>query len=257
MTHSSLPPVRMARGVAVSLVSALSLALLAGCGGSGGTDSARLRAVDAATDSGTANILVNSSATYGDQSYFAVSSYFYIGSGSSSFTALANTQSSSTQARTNSYSLSDGQFYTAYLVGRPTTALPTNTGFSEILVTNDSKPTLTGNQAAIRVIDAAPDAGGVDVLVNGSAPAPSFSGVTFQKAVDNTFVGTYIPVPAGTLSVRVNLTGTSKAIIPATTVNVQAGRGYTLLVTEPTAGTAATGTVGGTAPTYALQTTSE
>ena len=263
---------RVPRGTTLVCASALSAVVLAGCGSVGNTDSARIRAVDAATDSGTVNVLVNGSASYGDQTYFMASNYFYLSTGSSSFSAIVNTQTTSASARFTKHSLSSGRFYTAYLVGRPTAPTPAaplanDSRYSEVLVTDDTKPALTSGQAAVRIIDAAPDAGGVDVLVNGSTQAPSVVGLTFPKAgtvlvgttstPDDPFVGTYVPVTAGTLSVKVNATGTSTALIPATNVSVQAGRGYTLLVTEPTSGTAVTGTTGGTPPSYVLQTTTE
>jgi hypothetical protein len=263
MLLKTLVPVRLPTVRSVGLATAATLAVcgVAGCGGVGNTSSARLRAVDAATDAGTADILVNSSASFGDQTYFAVSSsYFFIATGSSSFTSLTSVTSNNSNtitARTASYTLNSGQFYTAYLVGRGDVTVTTDPRDLEVLVTDDTKPTISAGQAAIRVIDAAPDAGGVDVLVNGAAPDASFNNLTFQTAADNVFVGKYVSVAAGSLSVKVNATGTSTAIVPATTITVTAGKAYTILVTEPTGGTALLGTVGGTQPTYALQTTSE
>lgn len=260
MMNLSLTPRRRLLSHAAWALPATAVLALTGCGGVGNTVSARLRAVDAATNAGTTNLLVNSSGSYGDQTYFNASQYFYISTGSSAFSALANTQTSTAEtAATSNHNLSKDQFYTAYLVGRPDVApgTGTDTHYLQVHVTQDNKPSIGAGQAAIRVLDAAPDAGAVDVLVNGAAPAPSFTDLTFMNPGDTFVTAPYTLVSAGTLSVTVNVTGTSTAVIPATNISVQAGKAYTILVTEPTGGTAATATTVATPSTYALQTTSE
>ena len=260
MMHFPLTPRRrLLSHFAWALAPATAALALSGCGGVGNTVSARLRAVDAATNAGTTNILVNASGSYGDQKYFNASQYEYLSTGSSDFSALANTQITSVTPPTSQVShhtLSQDKFYTAYLVGRPD-VLPTDNRYLQVHVTDDTKPSIGSGKAAVRVLDAAPDAGSVDVLVNGSAPDPSFQGLTFTNPKDNFLTAPYVLVNAGTLAVTVNATGTSTAIIPATNISVQAGKGYTILVTEPVGGVAATATTPATSSTYAIQTTTE
>lgn len=238
--------------------SAAALLALAGCGGVGDTSSTRIRAVDAATNAGTANLLVNSSASYGDQTNFSASSYYYLSSGTSSFSGLANTQSSTPQTATVSgHNLATNQYYTAFLVGRADVAA-TDKRFLQVHVTSDQKPSsIPSGQAAIRVVDAAPDAGDVDVLVNGAIPDSALKALSFSGPTEPFLLAPYIPVKAGTLNIAVNATGTSTAIVPATNVAVSAGKSYTFIIDEPIGGVAATATEPATQSTYSLQTISE
>lgn len=227
---------------------------LTGCGGVGNTSAARMRAVDAATNAGTVNLLVNSSASYGDQTNFSASAYYYISSGTSAFSALADTQNPTTQTATvSNHSLDTNQFYSAFLVGRadiPTT----DHRFLQVRVTSDQKPSsIPSGQSEIRVIDAAPDAGTVDVLVNGAVPNASFGALSFSAPTQPFLLAPYVPVAAGSLKIAVNASATSTAVIPATEVSVAAGRVYTLIVTEPVGGVAAIATTPATQSTYSLQ----
>ncbi len=104
-------------------------------------------------------------------------------------------------------------------------------------------------QANIRILNAAPDAGPVDILIAGK---PAFTSVAYPAlplglstqqvpAVDP--VTAYLALPSGTLSVQVNAAGTSTVLVPPTSISVGSGQSYTLLVTETAA-----------APTYSLAT---
>ncbi len=234
-----------------------AVSVLVGCGGgAGNTSAARIRAVDAATGAATVNILVNSSSTYGDQTYFSVSPYQYIATGTSVFSYTTTASTTAITSKNNSLSLNSDQFYTAYLIGRPDVAA-SDTRFLQDVISDDSKPAIPSGQVAVRILHAAPDAGPVDVLVNGSVPNTTFTDVTYEVTGNNFLPNAYQLLTAGTLSVQVNTTGTSHVIIPAASLNLTAGKAYTLLVTEPTGGTAPLGVAGGTAPTFALQTTNE
>ncbi len=113
------------RARARALTGAGLTALIAGCGGTGNSNAARIRTVDAAVNAGTANILVNNASAYGDQQAFGqgkntISPYLYLGTGSgTSFTYTTNaTTPSGVTFNTTTLQLSDNVFYTAYLIGR-------------------------------------------------------------------------------------------------------------------------------------------
>ncbi|MDQ2687044.1 MAG: DUF4397 domain-containing protein [Armatimonadota bacterium] len=248
---------------------------LAGCGGVGvgSTDSVRVRVIDAATNAATVNMLVNSSSGYGDQSnppsgdIGNVSPYLYAGTGTSTFSYISSTAPSTTPVTTttttgtttttssaipNAVPLVSGKFYSAYLIGRAD-ALPTDASFLHVVVTDDNTTT-PSDQAQLRVVNAAPNGGTLDVLVNGAAPAPSFSGITYRIAQGTFLTAPYVTVPVGTLNVQVNTAGTQTALssTTSTSISTTAGRRYTLIITEPSAPAAALVSPT-TPPTYGLQ----
>lgn len=254
---------------------AMGATALAGCSGVGvgTTDSARIRVVDAATNAATVNMLVNSSSGYGDLinppagEIGNVSPYLYAGTGKSTFsyisTAVPGTQPTTTTstsgvttttstAISNTAALVSGKFYSAFLIGRADAAA-TDPLFLHIVLTDDTRTT-PADQASLRIIDAAPDAGAVDIRVNGAAPNASFSNLTYQMAQNAFFSAPYVTVPAGTLTVTVNRAGTQTDLSTTTSTSITtvAGHGYTLILTEPTA-PAATSVAPITSPTYGLQ----
>ncbi len=261
---------RLGRGGAAVMLAALATGL-AGCGGvsGGNTSAARVRAINAAVNAGTANILVNGASANGDQQAFtpsAVSPYLYIsGDRPSSFSYNTSVvpPTDVLPPTIPNLTLSNGQFYSVFLIGRvdvsPAKAAPgvktsNDPRFLQVVVTKDSHDAPAGGSALVRVVDAAPDGGAVDVFVNGKALA-SYSRLAFQEPTTDFLSAPYVNVPAGTLSVQVNQTGTAAPLFAPVSVPVSAGKTYTLLFTQPTVGTSAT-TTGGTttAPTFGLQT---
>lgn len=261
---------RLGRTSAAALL-ALSAAGLAGCGGvsGGNTSAARVRAVNAAVNAGTANILVNGASANGDQQALtqtSVSPYLYIsGDRQSSFSYNTSVvPPSDVQPPTiPSLTLSNGQFYSVFLIGRvdvspaktaPGVKTSNDPRFLQVVVTKDGHDAPTGGSALVRVVDAAPDGGAVDVTVGGKALA-GYSSLTFQEPTKDFLAAPYVSVPAGTLSVQISQAGATTPLFAPVSVPVSAGKVYTLIFTEPTIGTAAT-TTGGTttAPTFGLQT---
>ena len=247
---------------ALLCLAALAPALLTGCGSaSGSKDYARIRVADAAISALTANVLVNGSSANGDLQQGTVSLYLYIGTGRATFfyTTTSAQPTSAVPLTVPTQDLVNGQFYTAYLVGRadvhvknPNDLADTDPRFLQVVVANDTRPAVPSGQAAVRVLDAAPDGGTVDVLVNGAAPSGAYSGIKYQPFVSTTLAAPYVNVPAGSVSVQVNASGTSTAVFPAQTLPLASGAAYTLIVqqtTPPT--TSATGVV--TPPAYTLK----
>lgn len=80
---------------------------------------------------------------------------------------------------------------------------------------------------AVRVIHASPDAGGVDVLVNGQVV---LTNVAFPSG------SAYLPLSAGTYQIQVNRTGTQTALLGPVEVTVAAGARTTIAVVGQVAG---------------------
>ena len=201
------------------------------------------------------------------------SPYLYSGQGVSTFGFTASTGTPSgvttTFPASPTLQLNTGSFYTAYLIGLA--ALPDvavakpDPRLLQTVVTGD-KGAAAGYTASapytdppsgsanIRILNGAPDAGSVDVLINGkvaftNVPYPAFpTRVATTDTSDPAAnpVTLYQAAPSGTLSVQVNATGTAKVIVPATNISVSGGNAYTVVVTEPA-----------TTPTYGVYTASD
>ena len=257
-------------------------ALSAGCGSSSTSATARVRGADLSVDGGTTGVLVNSTAVGGDLTFGQTSPYNYVGQSSSNFsfsTSVPPATTTVTGAPTTGVfppnarlQLNNGSFYTAYLIGRvdvkPLTAIKPDPRFLQTVVTGDKGAAavytagMTGlaavayanapsGQVNVRVLNAAPDAGAVDVLIGGKvaypavaypAPLPGAAGKNVDALVP---VTPYTAQPSGTLSVQINAAGTSTVLVPPTTVSIGGGA-LTLIVTEPTI-----------TPTYGLTTQSD
>lgn len=261
------------RGVIVGTILIAGSVLLAGCGGSGvgNTSTARLRAVDASPNAGTADIIANSGLIYGDLSYFSVSGnsgqeatpYQYVGPQNNvSFTYNYTKVPVANTATTSTFSLSQDQYYTAFLIGRSDIAAPAVTvpvtppdpRYLQVVVPAPRASTSAG-LATLRVLNAAPDAGftpGVapaastvgSVNVAVGAPATAFDGVAYATASAFQSV-----TPGNSVNVTVTLPG--GAAVTSGTISLNANTVYTLVVVEKTV------PVGAAPPAYELRLLSE
>lgn len=258
-------------------------ALAAGCGSSSTSSTARIRGADVSVNGATTGVLVNSTATGGDLVFNQTSSYNYVGQGVSTFSftttaapsvvTVAGATTTTVIPPNPQLQLNNGSFYTAYLIGRvdvpPLSTARADPRFLQTVVTGDKGAAAnyqTGasgttapayadppsGQANLRVLNAAPDAGPVDVLIGGKVVFPAVTYPVLPLGVGGTNVPATIPVtayaaqPSGTLSVQVNAAGTSTVLVPATSIPAGSGGVYTVIVTE----TAIT-------PTYGLSTESD
>ena len=253
-------------------------ALSAGCGSSSTSATAHIRGADLSVNGATTGVLINLTAVGGDLSFNQTSPYNYVGQGVSTFsfsttattaTMTATGISSSTVIPPNpQLQLNNGSYYTAYLIGRadvpPLTTARADPRFLQTVVTGDKGAAAIygsgtaayanppSGQANIRILNAAPDAGPVDVLIGGKIVYSSVSYPALPLGAGGTNVAAVTPVtpyaaqPSGTLSVQVNTAGTSTVLVPATNISVGSGGAYTVIVTEPT-----------TTPTYSLSTESD
>ena len=94
----------------------------------------------------------------------------------------------------------------------------------DILVVEDSLITPGTSKAGVRLINLSPDAPTVDVVMAGGGASPLFQGIEFKEN------SAFIPVTDGTHSFVVKETGTENVLVPATSLSLEPGRNYTLIV---------------------------
>lgn len=211
----------------VSLAALAGAVLFAGCGGGSGSSNAstaRIRAFDAIANGGTATISVNGNAIRGSQTFAVGTTYQFLGNGASSAAFSLSANAATTYpAITQTFTV--GSFYSLFAVGRADITSATDPRYPSLLVTADNFTNLPLGQAAVRVVQAAPDAGSVDVLVNGAAVT---TGAAFKS------VSSDVNVSAGTATIQVNKAGTNTILAGPQALPVTGGHVYTVLVLEPT-----------------------
>lgn len=239
-------------------------ALSAGCGSSSTSATARVRGADFSVNGATTGVLVNLTAVGGDLTFGQNSPYNYVGQGVSTFSFTSSGQAAVTTVAgaatptvfppNSKLQINNGSYYTAYLIGRldvkPLTVTKTDPRFLQTVVTGDKGAAAayasgaaiysgpSASQANVRILNAAPDAGPVDVLIGGKVVFAAVTypaipaGVAGQSLDAVTPVTAYAAQPSGTLSVQVNAAGTSTVLVPATSLAVGSGGVYTVLVTE-------------------------
>ena len=240
----------------------------AGCGSSSSDPQAHIRSADFAVNANTANVTVNTSPNGGDLDQGQSTPYNFIGGVLSDFgfvtTATLPADIGTIGSPPNSrLQLDINSYYTAYLIGRADVRGKLDKRFLQAVVTGDrgAAAVYSGSvkytappsgQANLRVLNAAPDAGftapntvgAVDVLINGKV---AYSAVAYPPLLLATGtadsgsisyapaavpVTPYQPVASGTISVQVNVAGTSTVIVPPTNLSLSSGSVYTLIVSE-------------------------
>ena len=261
------------RGMAAALLLGAAGVLSAGCGSTSSRSTAHIHGTDLSVNGGTTGVLVNLTAVGGDLSFGQTSAYNYVGQGLSTFsfttsasiptTTVAGIAATGDVIPPNSQlQLNNDSYYSAYLIGRADvmpltitrpdprflqTVVAGNKGAAANYQTGAPSTTVTlysdppSGEANIRILNAAPDAGPVDVLIGGK---PAFTSVAYpllpvvpagntaNNAPAVTPVTPYQALPSGTLSVQVNAAGTSTVLVPPTNVSVSSGQSYTVAVTE-------------------------
>ncbi len=234
----------------------LSVAALfiSGCGGSSlSPNVSRIRAYDGATGTtAQAAIYINNGSANGDQNYEQVTPYLYVNSGASTFAWAVNglTGGATTPFPAN---LNAGTAYSAILLGRADEQFGTSSPILDITADDQTAP--PSGDSRYRLIHDAPDAGAVDVYINGQKeksgyayPGTTVVGVSQVQLGEGTPFTLqqfgYSNVAAGSVKVQVNEAGTNTIVAGPTNFSVTAGSRYTFLLLEPT--TTPT-------PTYTLQ----
>ena len=94
----------------------------------------------------------------------------------------------------------------------------------DVLVVQDSLITPGTGKAGVRLINLSPDAPAVDVTIAGGGATPLFPGVEFKEDTQ------FITVTDGTHSFVVKEAGTENVLVAATSLSLEPGRNYTLIV---------------------------
>lgn len=93
-----------------------------------------------------------------------------------------------------------------------------------MLVVQDSLVTPGTGKAAVRLINLSPDAPAVDVTIAGGAATPEFMNLGFKGNTQ------FVQVTDGTHSFQVKEAGTENVLVAATSLTLEPGRSYTLIV---------------------------
>jgi hypothetical protein len=196
------------RSVLGILCVVLASALVAACGGGGDNNSspARLRVLHASPDAPNVDVYVDGSKVLSNVPYPTASAYLTVAAGAHEI--KVNATGTTTTVIDVKPNLASGGAYTAI-------AANFVANIQALLATDETSAAPAG-QARVRVIHAAPDAGPVDILVNG---AVVLSNVSFGA------ISSYLTLPAGSYNVQVNAAGTSNTAIQAT-LAVSAGANY-------------------------------
>ena len=169
---------------------------LSACGG-GDTNAApqaQLRVLHASPDAPNVDVYIDGSKVLANVAYPTLSQYLSLPVGQHRI--QVNAAGTTTTVIDVSPTLAANSDYTAIAAGFLA-------NIEALLATDETSPAPNG-QARLRVIHASPDAGPVDILVNG------------QVVLSNVAFGTisrYLTVPAGTYMVQVNAAGTTTTAI--------------------------------------------
>jgi hypothetical protein len=219
-------------------------ALIAGCSGTSlNSNVSRIRAVDEATGTtDQATIYINDGSANGSQSYGQASSYLYVNSGASNFGWAINL---SAGGLTTAFpaQLAAGDAYSAILLGNASLTAGYQSPFLDITLDDLSAP--PSGDSRVRFIHDAPDAGPIDLYVNGALEQANYpypgttvvglpAGASFTAFPFSTQQFSYVNVPAGTISVEFKEAGTSTVLAGPTSFAIKGGDRYSFFLAEPT-----------------------
>lgn len=194
------------RNILRLFLAAMLFSMIAGCGGDSSVSLASLRVLHASPDAPNVDVYVDGTKVLANVPYPTASSYLSLPAGQHRITV--NAAGTSTTVIDVSPNLGSGNAYTAIAANFVASI--------QALLATDETATAPSGQARVRVIHAAPDAGPVDVLVNGQVV---LSNVPFGA------ISSYLTLPAGSYTVQVNAAGTQTTAIQAT-LSVASGANY-------------------------------
>jgi hypothetical protein len=205
-------------GIALMLIAAFSLAACGG-GDTNAVPQAQLRVLHASPDAPNVDVYVDGAKVLANVPYPTVSQYLSVPAGQHRIQVDA--AGTTTTVIDVSPTLAANDAYTAIAAGFLANI--------EALLATDETSAAASGQVRLRVIHASPDAGPVDILVNGQVV---LSNVAFGT------ISSYLSVPAGTYTIQVNAAGTSTTAITAS-VTLASGANYSAVAigSVKTAGT--------------------
>lgn len=183
---------------------------------------AKLRVLHSAPDVPAVTVYVNGQAAVQSLAPLESTPYLELPAGTYQVAvALAGQPESAAVLRT-SVTLEDGKRYTGYATGLLAT------GSVRLGATEDLRRA-PFQRSALRVWHNSPDAPAVDVIVNGQT---ALAGVPYGA------ISQYLPLPAGSYDVRINVAGTTTTVFSGT-VALARGEAYTAVALGSVAGTGA------------------
>jgi hypothetical protein len=170
---------------------------MSACGGDiNPTPPTQLRVLHASPDAPNVDVYVDEAKVLANVPYPTLSQYLSLPAGKHHI--QVNAAGTTTTVIDVSPTLASNDAYTAIAAGFLANIKP-------LIATDETSPLASG-QARLRVIHASPDAGPVDILVNGQVV---LSDVAFGT------ISNYLTIPAGTYTIQVNAAGTSTTAITA------------------------------------------
>ncbi len=187
---------RQLLGILTSVIAALALSACGGGGNASPSPQAQLRVLHASPDAPNVDVYVDGFKELANVPYPTLSQYLSLPAGQHRI--QVNAAGTNTTVIDVSPTLAPNNDYTAIAAGFLA-------NIEALLANDENSPAATG-QARLRVIHASPDAGPVDILVNGQVV---LSNVAFGS------ISSYLTLPAGTYKVQVNAAGTASTAISA------------------------------------------
>jgi hypothetical protein len=214
------------------IIFALLISLLfitSGCGHS----QARLRVVNALLNSSSLDIVVNSKTLASNIAYSTASKYVFVNAGSSS--VQINLAGTSTNVLSSTPALATRTDTTVIVAGR------SNANVNSLVLLDDNSMPPVG-EMKLRIVNAAPDLGTVDVYVTSANTDITALGPTIAALGYGT-ASTYIVLGGGSYQIQMTATGTKSVLVNTGTITLNNGDVNTAVALNPTSGSSRFGAI--------------
>ena len=186
-------------------------------------DHALVRVINAVPDGTSLDVFADNQKLFEAVSFKSVTPYKELSDDRHTFRVRQAGQDSAQPVAENSEGLSGGKHYTIVV-------MPGTNDKITLDLVNDNITTPPADKAQVRVINASPDLGEVDV-VDKNGNKKLFSGVNAQKGTN------YMDVDPMKTMLEVRPKGQDKAVLTVSNANFDKGRYYTIVVTGHAKGT--------------------
>jgi|SRR5215813_6831404 len=180
-------------------------------------DNALVRVINVDSDATAVDVFADDQKVFNGVSFKSVTPYKEVPGTRHTFRVKPTGKDNDPSLAENSEGLSGGRHYTMLI-------MPDKNNKPTVSVVNDNIETPPSDKAEVRVINASPDAGEIDV-VDKSGNKKLFSGVNFDKDMSYTTVD---PMKT-TLEVRPE--GQANTVVTVPNANFEKGKYYTIIVT--------------------------
>lgn len=189
-------------------------------------DTSNLMIVNASPNGGSVDASANGSVIVTNLAYPSNSGYKAVASGT---TNIIVTQSGTTnQILNGTLAMSADSYYTLYVIDSAHERKAT--------YTQDDLSAPSSGKAKVRLLHLSPNSPNVDVTINGNSSA-AFNSRGYNDIASNASFFNFTEVDAAGLNLQVKLTGTSTVLATIPTINLQAGKIYTLIIRGFSGGT--------------------